>query len=263
MSVMDPLLNLGILWRCLAAYCGIDFQTEIEKYRDFKEEILNDPSISLSSSSATSSSTETSTINNSNSGAKLSNRFSFKYTKSGDSNNNNKTATTATAAKSTELQSKRSSLSSNASSSQFYIDSSSPEKELVQEEIVKMIPAAETSFTASSSPSISHSQSPAIFSENEAEKDNEGDEVEVSKSDKLLFGSNDNLQSKIHSNKERLVQLYKLLGDSVFLIEKMRNHPLTRDPFMSPILTSDEILSKFPRTYLIVSCSFFFFVIII
>ena len=28
LSVMDPLLNLGILWRCLAAYVGIDFKLE-------------------------------------------------------------------------------------------------------------------------------------------------------------------------------------------------------------------------------------------
>ena len=26
MAVFDPMLNLGILWRCLAAYCGVDFK---------------------------------------------------------------------------------------------------------------------------------------------------------------------------------------------------------------------------------------------
>lgn len=33
MSVMDPLLNLGVLWRCLAAYSGIDFKKETEKFK--------------------------------------------------------------------------------------------------------------------------------------------------------------------------------------------------------------------------------------
>jgi hypothetical protein len=33
LSVMDPLLNLGILWRCLAAYVGIDFRIEADKHK--------------------------------------------------------------------------------------------------------------------------------------------------------------------------------------------------------------------------------------
>jgi len=33
MSVMDPLLNLGVLWRCLAAYSGIDYKKETEKFK--------------------------------------------------------------------------------------------------------------------------------------------------------------------------------------------------------------------------------------
>jgi acetyl esterase/lipase len=32
LAVMDPLLNTGILWRCLAAYCGIDAKVEAERY---------------------------------------------------------------------------------------------------------------------------------------------------------------------------------------------------------------------------------------
>jgi len=33
MSVMDPLLNLGVLWRCLAAYSGIDYKKETERFK--------------------------------------------------------------------------------------------------------------------------------------------------------------------------------------------------------------------------------------
>jgi hypothetical protein len=33
LSIMDPLLNLGILWRCLAAYVGIDFRIEADKHK--------------------------------------------------------------------------------------------------------------------------------------------------------------------------------------------------------------------------------------
>ena len=33
MSVMDPLLNLGVLWRCLAAYTGIDYKKETERFK--------------------------------------------------------------------------------------------------------------------------------------------------------------------------------------------------------------------------------------
>jgi acetyl esterase/lipase len=40
LAMMDPLLNMGILWRCLAAYCGIDPKTETEKY--VKNEALID-----------------------------------------------------------------------------------------------------------------------------------------------------------------------------------------------------------------------------
>lgn len=55
--------------------------------------------------------------------------------------------------------------------------------------------------------------------------------------------------------KQRLLQLHKMLGDSVFLIERLRNHPLGRNQYMSPLLSEDSILAEFPKTYLIVSIS--------
>ncbi len=60
--------------------------------------------------------------------------------------------------------------------------------------------------------------------------------------------------------KERLLQLHRVLGDSIFLIEKLRNHPLTLNPLMSPLLSDDSVLAKFPKTYLIVSSHLNFFI---
>jgi len=62
--------------------------------------------------------------------------------------------------------------------------------------------------------------------------------------------NNDQLTSK---QKQRLLQLHKVLGDSVFLIERLRNHPLAQNQFMSPLLSDNSTLAKFPSTYLIVS----------
>ena len=53
--------------------------------------------------------------------------------------------------------------------------------------------------------------------------------------------------------KKRLLQLSKVAGDSVFLIEMLRIHPTTQSIFMSPLLTDDYVLAQFPSTHLIVS----------
>ena len=46
------------------------------------------------------------------------------------------------------------------------------------------------------------------------------------------------------------------MGDSIFLIEQLRYHPSPYEPYMSPLLSDDSLLAKFPYTCLIVSLFF-------
>jgi acetyl esterase/lipase len=64
---------------------------------------------------------------------------------------------------------------------------------------------------------------------------------------------------KTKENDYRFKRLHQLLGDSVYLIEKCRKHPFSKDPFMSPLLSDDSMLAKFPHTFLIVSFAIFLF----
>lgn len=165
LSVMDPLLNLGILWRCLAAYSGIDFRIETEKYKIMLNLV------------------ETTT--NSNRNSKITNeQFSIRYSKS-DS-----------------------------------FDYSNDEVKIKKEDSLE----SENSYEQSD-----------IFN--------------------IAPMSDDTDKEKVFS-KEELLKYYALMGDAIFLIDKLRNHKVTYNQYMSPILSSDTVLSKFPKTCLIVSCFF-------
>lgn len=146
LSVMDPLLNLGILWRCLAAYSGIDFKVETERYKMMLNLDENDKSV----------------LNSTN----------VKYSKSESFESNDET------------------------------------KEVKFDDIEERIELAD------------------IQPEYEANK--------------LL-------------TKEELLSYYNILGDSIFLIDKLRSHRVPYDQYMSPMLSTDDVLSKFPKTCLIVS----------
>ena len=77
-------------------------------------------------------------------------------------------------------------------------------------------------------------------------KDSEKQLVEDEKAETVEFYMEE-------THKKRILHLYKVLGDSVFLVEKLRDFPLTINEFMSPMLSDDSVLSKFPQTFLIVS----------
>ena len=177
MSVMDPLLNLGILWRCLAAYCGIDFKTETERFKQIlnineKTEKPMKTSPTRNALSRIASVTRTSPI-------KAFLNRSSSYTSQPTTPNRTTT---------------NDSIDSKTSDPVFGIEPISETREPSQEKV-----------------------------------------------------------RKLSEKQERLAQLYKLLGDSVFLIEKLRDHPITQDPYMSPLLSDDSLLEKFPKTFLIVS----------
>lgn len=74
-----------------------------------------------------------------------------------------------------------------------------------------------------------------------------------SNSEEIVKRSTDDNVALSTKQKQRLLQLHKMLGDSVFLIERLRNHPLGRNQYMSPLLSEDSVLAEFPKTYLIVS----------
>ena len=186
MSVMDPLLNLGILWRCLAAYSGVDFKTDADKYKqmlNINENTSEKPikkSVAKTALSRLSSATKTLPIK------------AF-------------------------LSKTNSSASSSSSTSQPNTQPGSP-----------------VDFNDSKKPNFND-----IVSNNEPISDS----------------NNNNEQKLSNKNKERLESLHKILGDSAFLIEKLRNHPISFNQYMSPIMSDDSVLEKFPNTYLIVSKS--------
>lgn len=154
LSVMDPLLNLGILWRCLAAYSGIDFKAETERYK-----------IMLNLEEAKQSEDKISSV---------------KFSKSNS------------------------------------IDSSEENIKIGENENVKI---------------------------NLKELNDRIELADIQpefESDKLL-------------SNEELLSYYELMGDAIFLIDKLRSNKIPYDYYMSPILSSDEMLAKFPKTFLIVS----------
>jgi hypothetical protein len=51
----------------------------------------------------------------------------------------------------------------------------------------------------------------------------------------------------------QIEELRKIVGNSIYLIQLLRNHPLSQNIFMSPLLSNDEMLKKFPKTFLVVS----------
>jgi acetyl esterase/lipase len=188
MSVMDPLLNLGILWRCLAAYCGIDFKTETEKFKlDLN---LSDTSPSTPSKPKSSRSSN---------GSLKSSKLKIRYSKSDSSIEQN--------------------------------------EELTTERVL-------------------------IDTNNNKNEENGGVEVfengfgNINAED--IEDDTDEKLSRMNRNK-RLLKMHKIMGDSIFLIEKLRNHELTTDYCMSPLLSDDKLLAKFPPTCLIVSKFFVLF----
>jgi hypothetical protein len=188
LSVMDPLLNLGILWRCLAAYVGIDFKLETEKFKTLLN--LNDKTLSNKSSPSKSHS--------------LSKSLSLRALLS------------------------RSTSSSNDAQ-----------------------PIGSETSSIRNSPNRDSSRSPDLNYISSCSSD---DEKRNSSSDTDLYK---NLYLD-ETNRKRLLHLHRVLGDSVFLVEKLREHSLTTNEFMSPLLSDDSVLSQFPRTFLIVSKIFNF-----
>lgn len=156
LSVMDPLLNLGILWRCLAAYSGIDFKAETERYKL----MLN-----------------------------------LEDVKKTDEKNSNVRF-----------------LKSESIDLPDEIKIGSDEKE-------------------------------NINLNNSDERIDLTDVQPEFESDKLLTN-------------DELLSYYELMGDAIFLIDKLRSNLVPYDQYMSPILSSDEMLSQFPKTFLIVSFLF-------
>lgn len=51
----------------------------------------------------------------------------------------------------------------------------------------------------------------------------------------------------------RLIEYHRIMGDSAFIIHALRHHPLPHKDLMSPLLSSDVILSQFPKTTIIVA----------
>ena len=192
MSVMDPLLNLGVLWRCLAAYCGIDYKKETERFKS----MLDLPDSTKTSEKLKTSPTMTSILKTTPFRALLSRSNSATLV-------NNKTTQ----------------LNETVHYSKNSIDMNMPDK------LDK--PIADKSNNASPTEEVKPPPAAAA-----------GEELTL-------------------KQKQRLLQLHKVLGDSVFLIERLRSHPLTQNQFMSPLLTDPAVLAKFPKTYLIVSVSDF------
>ena len=154
LALMDPLLNLGILFRCVAAYCGFD--AESDKIRLKNELNLFD---------------------------------------------NQKTPIKKT--KSTQINTKK-----------------------------------ETRMRYSKSESVSF----------EMEEDQDSPpQINSELSVKSC------IDQKTLLNNARLERMHKIMGDSIFLIEQLKNHPAPHENLMSPLLSDDSILAKFPHTCLIVS----------
>lgn len=169
LSIMDPLLNYGILWRCLAAYCGIDFKTESENFKHILN--MNNHS-TLKTSSSSSSSKQI---------MRSDSEISIKYSKSFSVDNFSKTA---------EEKSFKS----------------------IEERVV-----IDNGLAA---------------------------EMKI---EQQSFGSS----SQSSADDIRLLTLHKLMGDGVFLIEKLRNHSMPHNQFISPLLMDDKFISQFPTTCLI------------
>ena len=76
-------------------------------------------------------------------------------------------------------------------------------------------------------------------------------------SNSIMIETTDSIPLKddeeLAENEKNLMELQKLIGNSVYLIELLRNHPLPLNSLMSPLLSDDSILKKMPKTYLIVS----------
>lgn len=180
LSVMDPLLNLGILWRCLAAYSGIDFKTETERYKN----ILNLDREDQASGASTSSSLKKSVKENSK-------RFSVRYSKS-DSFDRDETSKNVASV-------------SNANDKVEFDVNNENDDSYENSDVFNIAPMSD------------------------------------SPTDEKLF------------DKEELLRQYEIMGDSIFLIDKLRNHESTYSQYMSPILSDDSVISKFPKTCLIVS----------
>ncbi len=83
--------------------------------------------------------------------------------------------------------------------------------------------------------------------------------------EKVVIDSDHNISQESSSNytkqilNDRLLILHKLMGDTVFLIEKIRNHSFPMNQFMSPLLSEDKIIAQFPKTCFIVSVTFLYF----
>lgn len=190
MSVMDPLLNMGILWRCLAAYCGIDFKAETETYR------------------ACLSITEEN-YNSTNSNVKLARSVSKTTTKS----------------------------SPPSSSSSFKF--SSGEDKVVFENSTTDIHLASSNILIDIEPLAEETKSKqSVPQSNVQSKPNGVNQVNT---------------ESIIAEKERLLKYHSVMGDAIFLIETLRNHSLPKNEYMSPLMSSDQVLAKFPKTCLIVS----------
>lgn len=213
MSVMDPLLNLGILWRCLAAYSGIDYKKETEKYKTM---------LDITQSSKTSE-----------------NRQSIMRT----------SPTMASIIRTTPFKTFLSRTNSNS----LINNNKSP-------------PTTPTQSAPNKNFSIRFSKCESTDLNTQSKATEEILEIETLNVDchtdqKPTIDQTDNFQqdtSLTTKQKERMLQLHKVLGDSVFLIERLRNHPLGRDQYMSPLHSDDKLLAQFPKTYLIVSRPFFF-----
>ena len=165
LALMDPLLNLGILFRCVAAYCGFDVENNKQKF-------LNALNIADNQNTQMKKTMSTQPIN----------------------------------------------------------------------------PIKQTTLRYSKSEAVSI----------------EADEHEVSTENgenlnTIINQSDEALDDKTKLYNAHLERMYKVMGDSIFLIEELKNHPAPHENLMSPLLSDDTILRQFPHTYLIVSYFTFFF----
>ena len=68
------------------------------------------------------------------------------------------------------------------------------------------------------------------------------------------YGINDKEAAKVSTDSgQRFNDLHDLIGDSVYLVESIRRHSFATNTLMSPLLSEDATLAKFPTTYLIVN----------
>ena len=183
MSVMDPLLNMGILWRCLAAYCGIDFKSEVEAYRAYLgiEDTLSAFTATTKSKLNSPQSTSNSIINN---------------------------------------------------SENYYNSNKQNDGSLLTD--------------------ACHNEDVRVISYN----NNNMTDLEQAAGLAMIVSqpsSEDEHAARILREKERLLHYHSIMGDSIFLIETLRNHSLPQNEYMSPLKSSDSLLAKFPKTCLIVS----------